>query len=99
MLVVSASFAPAAQQLQTRIERFSMGGAIAGWPAIEDELARMPATRIEDERAGVDMRYSSGTTGQTKGVRVPLPVEPAIDAPHTKAMLAAAALRIRPAST
>src|SRR3546814_496131 len=69
MLVVSASLAPAAQQLQTRIERFSMGGAIAGWPAIEDELARMPATRIADERAGVDMLYSSGPTGRPKGVR------------------------------
>src|SRR3546814_20072760 len=30
MLVVSASLAPAAQQLQTRIERFSMGGAKIG---------------------------------------------------------------------
>ncbi|MBB5705759.1 acyl-CoA synthetase [Sphingopyxis panaciterrulae] len=98
MLVVSASLAPAAQQLQTRIERFSMGGAIAGWPAIEDELARMPATRIADERAGVDMLYSSGTTGRPKGVRVPLPEEPAIDAPNTMVMLAAAAFGIGPDS-
>jgi len=98
MLVVSASLAPAAQQLQTRIERFSMGGAIAGWPAIEDELAKMPATRIADERAGVDMLYSSGTTGRPKGVRVPLPEEPAIDAPNSLVMLAAAAFGIGPDS-
>src|SRR3546814_8813417 len=94
MLVVSASLAPAAQQLQTRIERFSMGGAIAGWPAIEDELARMPAPRIADERAGVDMLYSSGTTGRPKAVRVPLPEEPAIDAPTTLVMRAPAGFGI-----
>src|SRR3546814_13302542 len=78
MLVVSASLAPAAQRLTTKIERFSMGGAIAGWPAIEDELAAMQATRIADERAGVDMLDSSGPTGRHKGGRVPLPEEPAI---------------------
>src|SRR3546814_15158974 len=50
MLVVSASLAPAAERLETRIERFAMGGAIADWPRIEDELAKMPAARIADER-------------------------------------------------
>src|SRR3546814_20368383 len=69
MIGGSASLAPAAQRLTTKIERFSMGGAIAGWPAIEDELAEMRATRIADERAGVDMLYSSGTTRRPKGVR------------------------------
>ncbi len=43
-------------------------------------LAAMPATPIADERAGVDMLYSSGTTGKPKGVRVPLPEDPAIGA-------------------
>src|SRR5690606_31946644 len=98
MLVVAASLAPAALQLQTKIERFSMGGEIAGWPKIEDELARMPADPIADERAGVDMLYSSGTTGRPKGVRVPLPEEPAIDAPNSLVMLAAAAFGIGPDS-
>ncbi len=98
MLIVSASLAGAAQQLQTTIERFSMGGDIAGWPAIETELAKMPAERIADERAGVDMLYSSGTTGRPKGVRVPLPEEPAIDAPNNLVMLAAAAFGIGPDS-
>ncbi len=94
MLVVAASLAPAALQLQTKIERFSMGGEIAGWPKIEDELARMPAEPIADERAGVDMLYSSGTTGRPKGVRVPLPEEPAIDAPNSLVMLASMAFGI-----
>ncbi|WP_428678643.1 acyl-CoA synthetase [Sphingopyxis sp.] len=94
MLVVSASLAPAAQQLTTQIERYSMGGDIPGWPKIEDELAKMPATRIADERAGVDMLYSSGTTGRPKGVKVPLPEEQAIDAANSLVMLANAAFGI-----
>jgi len=98
MLVVAASLAPAALQLRTQIERFSMGGDIAGWPTIEDELAKMPAEPVADERAGVDMLYSSGTTGRPKGVRVPLPEEPAIDAPNSLVMLAAAAFGIGPDS-
>ncbi|MBD3747435.1 MAG: acyl-CoA synthetase [Sphingopyxis terrae] len=94
MLVVSASLASAALQLETRIERYSMGGAIDGWPRIEDALAAMPATRIADERAGVDMLYSSGTTGRPKGVKVPLPEEEEIDAPNSLVMLASAAFGI-----
>lgn len=94
MLVVSASLASAALQLETRIERYSMGGAIDGWPRIEDALAAMPATRIAGERAGVDMLYSSGTTGRPKGVKVPLPEEEEIDAPNSLVMLASAAFGI-----
>ena len=94
LLIVSASLAPAAQQLTTVIARFSLGGAISGWAKIEDELAAMPTERIADERAGVDMLYSSGTTGRPKGVRVPLPEDPAIDAPGSLAMLSSTAFGI-----
>ena len=45
-------------------------------------LADMPAEPVADERAGIDMLYSSGTTGKPKGVRVPLPEDPAIGAPN-----------------
>ena len=44
----------------------------------EAALAAMPDTPIADERAGVDMLYSSGTTGRPKGVKLPLPEDPAI---------------------
>ncbi len=94
MLVVSASLAAGAQQLTTRIERYSMGGDIPGWAPIEDALGAMPAERIADERAGVDMLYSSGTTGRPKGVKVPLPEDPAIDAGNSLVMLANAAFGI-----
>jgi long-chain acyl-CoA synthetase len=65
-----------------------LGGEIAGFARWEDAVAAMPATPVADERAGTDMLYSSGTTGRPKGVRVPLPAEPAIDAPNALVALA-----------
>jgi long-chain acyl-CoA synthetase len=36
-----------------------------------------PSTPLEEDRMeGKDMLYSSGTTGQPKGVKVPLPDKP-----------------------
>ncbi len=54
----------------------------------EAALAAMPSTPIADERAGVDMLYSSGTTGRPKGVKIPLPEDPAIDATNVLVQLA-----------
>ena len=51
----------------TEIERYALGGEIAGYGSWEAAIAEMPATPIADERAGVDMLYSSGTTGRPKG--------------------------------
>ncbi|PKB19315.1 fatty-acyl-CoA synthase [Novosphingobium kunmingense] len=62
----------------------------------EDALAAMPATPIADERAGVDMLYSSGTTGRPKGVKIPLPDDPAIDQTNVLVQLAMAAYGIGP---
>ena len=51
---------------------------MAGWESLEEALAAQPDTPIADERAGIDMLYSSGTTGQPKGV-LPVVEPQAID--------------------
>jgi len=98
LFVMSASLAPLAAQLSTDVERYALGGAIAGYGCWEDAIAGMPATPIADERAGVDMLYSSGTTGRPKGVRVPLPIDPAIDQTNSLVQLAMALYRFTPDS-
>jgi acyl-CoA synthetase (AMP-forming)/AMP-acid ligase II len=64
-------------RLAPEVEQLRFGGE--GAQSAEAALAEMPDTPIADERAGVDMLYSSGTTGRPKGVKLPLPVDPAID--------------------
>ena len=56
---------------------------------LEAAMAAMPTTPIADQRAGVEMLYSSGTTGKPKGVDRGLPVNPAIDAEHWIASMSA----------
>ena len=49
---------------------------------LDDAVADMPDTPIEDEWLGVAMLYSSGTTGRPKGIVRPLPeVKPDDDLP------------------
>ncbi len=43
------------------------------WERYEEVVASQPSTPIDDETMGVQMLYSSGTTGRPKGVRRPLP--------------------------
>jgi long-chain acyl-CoA synthetase len=78
-------------QLQSPVKRYLVGGEKAGWTSLDAALTDMPATPVADERAGTDMLYSSGTTGRPKGVRLPLPEDPAIDAISPLSMIAAAA--------
>jgi long-chain acyl-CoA synthetase len=78
-------------QLQSQVVKYIIGGGRAGWLSYEDALADMPTTPVADERAGADMLYSSGTTGQPKGVRFPLPENPDIAAVSPLAMIAAGA--------
>ncbi len=93
VFIVSTSLANAAKQLTTQVERYSLGGPIEGYGVWEDMVAAMPATPIADERAGVDMLYSSGTTGRPKGVKVNLPEDPAIDTMNALIMLAIGVFR------
>ena len=46
----------------------SVGGDIAGFESLNEQLASLPETPIEDEFLGAPMLYSSGTTGKPKGV-------------------------------
>ena len=84
-----AKLAPQVEQL-----RFDTPGPLSA----EDALAAMPASPIADERAGVDMLYSSGTTGQPKGVKLPLPEDPAIDQANALVGLTMMAFGIKPDS-
>ena len=47
---------------------YMINGAVAGFDSWEEARGAMPTTPIEDECVGVPMLYSSGTTGQPKGV-------------------------------
>jgi acyl-CoA synthetase (AMP-forming)/AMP-acid ligase II len=52
--------------------RLMIDGTIDGFESYEDAVSRYPATKLDQEREGTDMLYSSGTTGRPKGIRVPL---------------------------
>jgi fatty-acyl-CoA synthase len=91
LLVTTASLAGVAHALSAPlgdIALFVQGGALAGWQSWEGAVAAQPPTPVADERAGIDMLYSSGTTGRPKGVRVALPEDPSIAGPNVLAMLA-----------
>jgi fatty-acyl-CoA synthase len=63
------------------VDHFLMiGGVIDGFQPWEELLDEQPAEPIADEANGVPMLYSSGTTGQPKGVFLP-PESDAVDTP------------------
>jgi len=64
------------------VEHFYMVGGIEdGFESWEEAVDAQPATAIADESNGVPMLYSSGTTGQPKGVFVP-PASSDVNTPH-----------------
>ncbi len=78
LLIASDRFAGLANALANRSERKVLcvgrpDKGLAGWSELADA---MPAWPIPDERQGLDMLYSSGTTGRPKGIKWPLPDEP-----------------------
>jgi long-chain acyl-CoA synthetase len=79
------------EKLSADVACYTVDAPTGRWKSLQAALADMPDTPIADERAGTDMLYSSGTTGRPKGVRIPLPEDPAIDAVNPLAMLTAGA--------
>lgn len=49
--------------------RWSIDGAVEGFEALETVRLAYPNTPIANEMNGMDMLYSSGTTGRPKGIR------------------------------
>lgn len=80
MLIASGTLAPLLHAVADAAPalRYTLGPAVPGWQAWEEATAALPITPIADERAGIDMLYSSGTTGRPKGIKPPLPADPAI---------------------
>lgn len=99
MLVTSRAQAEVAQGVAARAPALGaclmMDGAAPGFAPYETALAQYPGWRIEDECAGTDMLYSSGTTGRPKGVFTP-PASQPIDAPGTLALMCQSLYRFGP---
>ncbi len=89
LLIAGAPLSGIATGLTTALDRYSLGGEIAGYSAGEDLTAGTPATPIADETAGTAMLYSSGTTGRPKGILPAAAADPAIDHVTPLTMLAA----------
>jgi long-chain acyl-CoA synthetase len=79
-VLVSANLAELATELAQRIgpdvERYAVGGALAGYRSWQEAIDGHPGTPVSDEVAGSIMLYSSGTTGRPKGIKFPLVAEP-----------------------
>jgi acyl-CoA synthetase (AMP-forming)/AMP-acid ligase II len=59
--------------------RLMMSGTAAGFESYEDAVAAMPAEPLAEQPRGDVMLYSSGTTGQPKGIKRPLSGKPVDD--------------------
>ncbi len=71
--VTSKAMAGVAARLLDRMpgvtHKLMVGGAIPGFESWEQACGAMPVHPIADEMQGLDMLYSSGTTGRPKGVK------------------------------
>ncbi|MFG6192883.1 AMP-binding protein [Nonomuraea sp. JJY05] len=68
LAAVATSITAATPKVEVRL---MLDGTAEGFEPYEEAVAPQPATPIDDECMGVDMLYSSGTTGRPKGVKIP----------------------------
>ena len=85
-LFLSSAYADRAEEIRAAtpgVERhIAVGGAVDGWEDLAALLAEQPAEPLDEDRiAGMDMLYSSGTTGRPKGIRPKVPATPLDEAP------------------
>ncbi|MEO7061828.1 MAG: AMP-binding protein, partial [Lapillicoccus sp.] len=77
VFIASATLSEKAAEVARRCpgisRRLAFGGSIDGFEDYEEALAAASSVPFETQPAGLDMQYSSGTTGVPKGVRSPLP--------------------------
>jgi long-chain acyl-CoA synthetase len=85
-VVTTALHADAVREALERVPGMRVSLCIGGADGFEDyeaAVARRPSERLDDERLGSRMMFSSGTTGRPKGIRHPrLDVHPADAPPH-----------------
>lgn len=60
------------QLIGKQVVAASLFEPIEGFVELKVEIASQPKTPVDDETAGREMLYTSGTTGQPKGVKFPL---------------------------
>ncbi|ASR35308.1 acyl-CoA synthetase [Prauserella marina] len=75
-LVVSAAIGELATEVARRVRvpvRLAFGGQVEGFDDYAKVVANASASVPEDQPAGADLLYSSGTTGRPKGIKVALP--------------------------
>ncbi|MCW2897925.1 MAG: acyl-CoA synthetase [Streptosporangiaceae bacterium] len=56
--------------------RLMLDAAVPGFSSYEEAVASVDAAPLPEQVEGMDMLYSSGTTGRPKGVKPPLPLSP-----------------------
>ena len=98
LLIASVGLKRVAEEIhaQTDLQAYwSIDGEICGYSPLQALQAEFPDTAIEDERAGSDMLYSSGTTGRPKGLRPPLSEDRAIDASGALNQIAQILFKVR----
>jgi long-chain acyl-CoA synthetase len=80
IVITSCHFEQLAVELRRNAESvqhwFMVGTPIDGYVSWDEASSAQPARRIDDEMQGLDMLYSSGTTGRPKGIEWPLLNQP-----------------------